>query len=310
MPQNKRLFALIFVFSLIFLVGCSKTAVTSEPTFTASPEATATPTPLAQPQDGPMPVTAEIQQKTPIVLEQPTVAPSPSEPVESFLGQEFPAATLNIYSPGPNSKISSPINLKAFAFPGDHGKITLQLFGEDGRLMADQLIQLSVPDSGWVSFSSRVPFEINSGAESSLLTLTTFDEYGRRIALNSLPLLLIQVGDSEIEVPTFQDEPIVISKPAANAAVKSGVLHVEGFLHPYSDSPLIVELIKPNGAIVASRQVIHKMLPQGEDYVSFSFDLEYSVAEQTPVRLTIRQIMDKTPFLDVALSSQVIQLQP
>jgi hypothetical protein len=50
--------------------------------------------------------------------------------------------------------------------------------------------------------------------------------------------------------------------------------------------------------------------PDGEEFVSFSVDLPYTVSEATPVRLTIRQTMDKSPFLDLILSSQLITLKP
>jgi len=291
------------------LVGCAKATATPLPTLTATPEPTFTATVVKPVANDPLPVTTEIEQKTPIVLEQPT-QPVPTELAETFKTQKFPAALLSIYNPGPNSKISSPINVSAYAYPGDQGKVTLQLIGEDGRLMADQLIKLNIPDSGWVSFSTQVPFEINSAGESALLSLTTFDGYGRRIAVNSVPLLLLQVGDSEIEVPTFQNEPIVIHQPGANSVIQGGTLHIEGYVHPYSANPLIIELFKTNGAIVASKQVMHKSLPDGQDYVSFSVDLPYSVKENTPVRLTIRQIMENAPFLDLTLTSEIITLQP
>ncbi len=251
----------------------------------------------------------ELVQQTPIVLEQPTTA-IPTELAESILDQKCPAAMLNIYNPGANSKIASPINVSAYAYPGYQGKVTLQLLGEDGRLMADQLIQLTIPDSGWVSFSTQVPFEINSAGESALLALTTFDGYGRRISVNSVPLLLMQVGDSEIEAPAFQHEPIEIRQPAASAVISGGKLHIEGYVHPYNNGPLIVELFKANGAIVASKQGSHKILPDGEEFVPFSTDLNYTVSEATPVRLTLRQTMDKAPYLDLTLSSLIITLQP
>lgn len=301
---------ILFTFLLaVLLVGCAKSTVVPLSTPTATPEPTFTATAVNPAGSDPLPVTTEIEQKTPIVLEQPT-RPVPAELAETFKNQKFPPALLNIYNPGPYSKISSPINVSAYAYPGDQGKVTLQLFGEDGRLMANQLIKLNIPDSGWVSFSTQVPFEINSGGESALLALTTFDGYGRRIAVNSVPLLLLQVGNSEIEVPTFQNEPILIRQPGANSVIKGGTLHIEGYVHPYSNNPLIIELFKTNGAIVASKQIMHKTLPEGQEYISFSVDLPYSVNENTPVRLTIRQIMENAPFLDLSLTSEIITLQP
>jgi len=312
MPKiEKSTFILVFCVCItIAFSGCTaQSGAASMPTLVQTETTVSITQPIAVPTATLLPTATALAQLTPIVVEQPTMA-VPTELAESFLHQKFPAALLNIYNPGPYSKISSPINISAYAYPGDQGKVTLQLFGEDGRLMAEQLIQLEIPQSGWVSFSTRVPFEINSGGESVLLALTTFDGYGRRVSVNSVPLILMQIGDSEIEVPGFQSEPIEIRNLSANQTVNGGTLHIEGYVHPYNNSPLIVELFKTNGAIVASRQVSFKALPDGEDFVSFSTDLSYSVSEKTPVRLTIRQMQNQTPFLDLILSSMIINLQP
>jgi hypothetical protein len=312
MSRNKNpiLLVILSISLTCILAACaSKTVLTPIPmTIIETPAVSAT-VALTAPTVTPLPTATALAQLTPIIVEQPTTT-VPTELAESFLDQKFPAALLNIYIPGPYSKISSPLDISAYAYPGDQGKVTLQLFGEDGRLMAEQLIQLEIPKSGWVSFSTRVPFEINSGGESALIALTTFDGYGRRVSVNSLPVILLQIGDSEIELPGFQSEPIEIKNLSANQTVSGGTLHIEGVVHPYNNSPLILELFKTNGAIVASRQVSFKALPVGEDFVSFSTDLNYSVYEKTPVRLTIRQMQNQTPFLDLILSSMIINLQP
>lgn len=304
------LFISLCVLFVLTLAGCSsKTGSTLMPEILPkiTPTSVATESPI--PTSTIIPTDIVIVQQTPIIIEQPTTT-VPTELVESFLDQKFPPALLNIYHPGSGSKISSPININAYAYPGDQGKVTVQLFGEDGRLMADQLIKLNTPESGWVAFSTRIPFEINSGGESALLALTTFDGYGRRTEVNSVSLILLQVGDSEIEGVGFQKEPFEVRNLSANQTISGGTLHIEGYLHPYNSSPIIIELIKPNGAIVASKQMSHKMLPSGEEFVAFSTDLKYSVIEKTPVRLTLRQMMNHSSYLDLALSSVLINLKP
>jgi hypothetical protein len=39
-------------------------------------------------------------------------------------------------------------------------------------------------------------------------------------------------------------------------------------------------------------------------------DIPYNVTQNTPIRLSLRQSMDHAPFLDMALSSELIILQP
>jgi hypothetical protein len=306
----------IFLLAGVFLSACSAghigdlsvptTTLTAPPlTATATSLPTATPTPTPRPStDTPVPP----MQNTPIIIEQPTSI-VPTELAADMLDQRFPIALLNIYHPGPNSRLSSPIKISAYAFPGDQGKVTLQLWGEDGRLMAEQLIQLGNA-SGGVSFTSQIPFEINSAGESTLLTLTSYDSYGRKIAIASVPLILMQIGDSEIEQPGFGKEPFVVSSLPAGTAVSGGTLHIKGVAHPFSTSPLIIELIKTNGGVVASKQVSLAAIPSGEDYASFAVDIPYNVTQNTPIRLSLRQSMDHAPFLDMALSSELIILQP
>ena len=103
----------------------------------------------------------------------------------------------------------------------------------------------------------------------------------------------------------------MISTPIEGGSVSGGTLHIEGYAHAFSSAPVIIELIKQNGAIVASKQMTLKANPSGGDYVAFATDLAYSVTQATPVRLSLRQTDDQKPLtVDVALSSQVITLKP
>ena len=306
----------IFITLLLmaFLSACSSGTSGSytfenTPIETATPEiiqttAPATPT-LLDATEATMPLT----QQTPLIVDQPT-PDIPAVLTEAFNDQDTPAALVNIYKPGPNSQVVSPINMSAYAYPGEQQKVTVQLFGEDGRLMADQLIKLTVADNGWSAFSSRIPFEINSAGESALLSVSIFDGFGRRIAVNSVPLILLQVGESEIEPANFQNEPFPISSPGVGSIIKGNSLHVEGLAHPFNQNPVVIELIKENGAIISSKIVPIETTSGNEEYVPFSADVPFDVSESTPVRLTIRQVMDHAPYLDLALSSITIILKP
>lgn len=304
--QMFKIQVLIFLAILLSLTGCAgNPAAGTSSTQMAEPSA---PEPQAATATPFLSTAAAPAQQTPIVIAQPT-APIPTELAEDFNDQKFPASQIIIYIPGPNSRISSPLVVSAYAVPGDQGKITLQLWGEDGRLIIDQLTKLK-PTTGWVAFASKFPFEINSGGESTELTITSFDSDGRKVAVSGVPLILMQVGDSETEPSGFAKQPFVISNPPANTPVKGGILHLKGYAHPASSAPLVVELIKSNGGIVASKQITLKTAASEEGYVAFSTDLAYTVEKETPVRLSIRQMNDKTPLVDVALSSQLNTLLP
>jgi hypothetical protein len=272
---------------------------------TANPESS-TAVNTSSPSSTPISVVGAL---TPIVIEQPTaVMTATLNSVPEI--QENRTSLLNVNRPGPNSKLTSPIMVTAFANPGDGRKVSVQLFGEDGRLMADQLIKLQDSETGWVSFSAEIPFEIHTATESASLVLTTYDKVFRRIASLNIPLILMQIGETETESPGFQYQPFYFTKPADQAVISGGEFHVEGFAHPYNLNPVIIELIKENGAILATQIVPIKAPAASANYTTFSTDITYKVFETTPVRMTIRQMMDHPPYLDLALSSITITLKP
>lgn len=247
-------------------------------------------------------------QQTPILIEQPTISPSLQASSESAY-LKTPAANLNITKPGPNSKLSSPIMVNGYAYPGYDNKVTVQLYGEDGRLMANQEITLQKSESGWVSFSTQIPFTLLTAGESASLMLVSYDAFGRRIAMCNIPLLLMQIGDSEIEPAGFSYAPSYMTSPENASAVSGGMLHVEGYAHPYNTDPVIIDVINEDGTIILTQIVpIHSV--GDANYMYFSADIPYSVNSATPVRLTIRQMMNHSPYLDLGLSSITLILKP
>jgi len=252
--------------------------------------------------------TVESGPAVPIIVEQPTKAVTSVPSVTEF-SNEKPVAQMNISKPGPGSKVASPILVSAYAVPGYENKVTLELLGEDGRLMFSRVITLRESESGWVYFTEEIPFEITSAAESASLVLITYDEYGRRIALCNVPLILMQIGGSEIEIPGFAYLPFYLEKPENSSTVNGGKIHIDGYAHAFNQNPIIIELINENGVIL-SQQIIPIHEVAGANYTHFSGDVTYTVSQSTPVRLTIRQTMDHAPYLDLALASFTLTLRP
>ncbi len=244
----------------------------------------------------------------PIVVEQPTKAIT-NTPADTQFSNDKPVAQMNFSKPGPGSKVASPISVSAYAYPGYDNKVTLELLGEDGGLMFSRVLTLKESDTGWVYFTEEIPFEITTAAESASLMLTSYDGYGRRIAVCTVPLLLMQVGGSEIEVPGFPYLPFYLEKPEIGSSVSGGKLHIDGYAHAFNQNPVIIELINENGVILSTQIIpIHEVA--GANYSHFSGDVTYTVSQSTPVRLTIRQTMDHAPYLDLALASFTLTLRP
>lgn len=290
------------------LAGCNTQAAPVQPSPT---EIAVSPSPTILPTHTPTLPTltaTPLPQNTPIIILQPTVPTSSVTPA-LLDTSKFPTGPLIILAPGSGSRIVSPLKITAFALPGHDGKLNLQLWGEDSQLMGEKLVNLGT-ETKWITFESQIPFEITAAGESAVLTLTTNDEFGRRTAVNSIDLVLLQMGDSINESNSLSLQPIVINQPTPNHVISGGTLHIEGYAHPFSTAPLIVQLIKTNGAIVASKQIALKIPTPGNTYSPFKTDLQYSVSVSTPIRLTIFQGNDTDPRVDLDLASQLITLQP
>jgi hypothetical protein len=245
----------------------------------------------------------------PIVVEQPT--PEATLQVDPTLQNlKVPLSLIQIEMPGKDSQVASPISIQAGVYPGDGGLISVQLYGENGRLMADQLLKMIHTESGWVQLVTEIKFEITSAGESGLIIVSTRDEFGRRIAQNSVPIVLLQIGKSEVEMPDFLKQPFVVQSQAAGAVVRNGILRISGFAHPFNSNPIVIELVTQTGGILASKALTLPKIASDQEYAPFTLDLPYKVSTRTPVRLTIRQRSDSLPALDVALSSQILYLDP
>lgn len=245
----------------------------------------------------------------PIVLEQPT-AVFTAETVTNMNGRRILPAEIQIKGPGPGSKVVSPIVLETNFYPGDDGQVLVQLFGEDGRLIAEKLMTVVTPSTGWILQTVKIPFEVSTAGEAALLAVSTRDGFGRRIAQSSVPLLLMQIGKNDLKAPGFARESFVLDTPVYDFVARNGMLHIQGFVHPSGDGQIVGELISRSGGILGSTAVDISIDTTNSDYIPFSMDIPYSVAERTGVRLILRQTHERLPGVDVSLKSLIIYLDP
>jgi hypothetical protein len=297
------------------LAGC-KPSTNPTPTVSTEPFAVEnTQTPVAPLTPGETPESPQATKTvstatvlTPIVLEQPTMQVT-IDAAATQDGIKYPSALLQVEKPGEMSRLISPILVSANVYPGAKGLVNVQLIGEDGRIMADQLLQLSTTETGWKSLATWIQFEINSAGESALIVVSTRDGNDRRIAQESVPVILLQVGENEIENPIFFTQPVVLSSPVNGGFAKNGSLHIEGQVRLINENPIILELISQTGGVVASKAIMVKSIA-GQDYVSFATDLDYAVSQRTSVRLIIRQPATLIFNVDAWLYSLVLFLDP
>ena len=243
-----------------------------------------------------------------IPTESPTETPAPTltfTPGPTFTPTAIPEhdlVAIEIQAPGPMSKVVSPINLRMNIIAGDSKRVQIDLFGEDGRLLA-RTLKRNVPTStDGILQTAKINFEIPAAAELGRLTISTFDKDGRITALNSVRVLLLSSGVNEINPVGNPSEPVGVVEPGLKDEVSGGVLTVRGDVWPFNLQPVIMELIDPKGKSIGLRILtVETIEPQ-----KFDTTIPYKVTEPTIARLTIRQDDDRIPGLFYVYSQEIL----
>ena len=231
---------------------------------------------------------ASIPTEAPTLIPEPTLTsmPGPTLTPTSIPGHKLGA--IRFESPGPMSKVVSPISLRLNIKIGESEKMQVDLYGEDGRLLARTVKKVPTSNNGIIQ-SVKIPFEIEGAAEVGRITISTLDKAGRIQALNSVRLLLISSGENEITPAGNPSEPVGVTSPLPEEEVSGGVLSVSGDVWPFNLQPIIFELTDPNGKSLGLRIVtVEVTTPQ-----IFETTIPYKVSEPTLARLTIRQDDDR-----------------
>jgi hypothetical protein len=280
----------------------------SEPTSSPTPEPVtptlpeASPTPQIVPSDTPLP-------DTPLPLATDGSSPTPSlTPTLTPVPQPSPdSSAIQILSPGPLSKIISPVRVYGYAVPGHDNKGNMDLYGEDGRLIASQLIQLNTPYK-WAFYFWDLQFHASAVGELGRLSISTQDEYGRVTAVNSVHIILLSVGSSIVTPPGNLQERCVIEQPVAGQRLYGGVLSIAGKMRPYNNLPLTFELVGRDRAVIGTNLIpISPALDDG--YVPFRVDIHYNIPQSQWGLLVVRQSDERISGI-MYLYSREVYLNP
>jgi hypothetical protein len=249
----------------------------------------ATPTQTLPPTETPTPT------DTPTPIPTVTLTPSPSAP----------SAQIRILSPGPMSKVTSPMTLRIQIVSGGSELVQVDLQGEDGRLLSRNLERVPSWPGGYY-FPLKIPFEVRAAAEVGRIIISTKDGFGRIQSQLGMRVLLLSVGSDEITPEGDPAERAVFYEPLREDAIaQDGVLTVEGRFLPFNDQPVVLELLDPGGKVVGLR-VLDFI---GTDEQLFSTTIPYKVTEPTQVLLTLRQDDDRLDG-QIYVYSQEILLNP
>jgi hypothetical protein len=216
----------------------------------------------------------------------PYTLPPPPTPTAT---PQIPNAGIEIRNLGSLSRVVSPLHIYAYLKPGAGGKVRIELFGENQRLLARQIKVLNfVPVGAWAVFTTDLDFEISAAAEAGRLKISVDDEYGRIVALNSVPLILMSIGGADITPPADVLTPILIQEPNPKTLIQGGTVRVSGMARPANDKPLLIRLLTTDGQEIGMR-LANISAPNSQGYGLFAVDVPYKVSEPERVLLTVSE---------------------
>ncbi len=203
--------------------------------------------------------------------------------------EPIPQALIQFRSPGPLSKVASPFKVYAYLKPGKGGQVEITLYGEDWRVLVRQIKPLPyINRQGFATLYESLSFEIPGTAESAWLSLSVMDEFGRKTSINSVPLILLSIGQSDIIPPADTLSPIVIQQPLPLTLIQGQKVIASGLARSGGDTYLMMELIDQEGKIVGKRVTDVKPAKEG-GLGHFTTEIPYDVKEVTPALLVVWQ---------------------
>lgn len=236
--------------------------------------------------------TSQLVEADPTQLSQPvTVQSTVSNLFPSAIPTHTPAplipeARIQIFRHGERSLVTSPIQVYARLTSRVGKTVRIELFGEDGRLLARQVkVYNQIP---WhvATLLLDLEFEIKAAAEAGRLVISVEDIHSRLIDLNSVNLILQSRGATQLNPATALYERVVIHEPISNSLIQGGALIVSGLALTSSEQPLRIALISEDGRTLGNRLAgVHAITPGS--YGDFFAEVPYTVADLTPALLVI-----------------------
>lgn len=246
---------------------------------------------------------------TPTATSLPAETPIPETPLPTFTPTFEPGFTefakLRFLSPGPMSRVISPLQLNMMVASGESGIVKIDLLGEDGRVLFSKLERVSFDRSGTYR-SWKIPFEIRAVAEQGYIQVSTKDSRGRIQSLNTLQIFLLSTGADEINPPgNIIYERVVLDDFKDGMQVSGGIITLKGRMWPYNEQPIFIDLLGSDGVPIATRVLTFN----GIEPQSFETTLPYKAAEMTEARLSFRQV---DPLLNIPMYvfTREVELHP
>lgn len=251
----------------------------------------------------------ELASVTPSVVPTETSTPIPPTPEATITPTPLPGVPLSaiqIFAPGPESRVASPLEVRTLAVAGASKRVEIDLYGEDGRLLARTLKLVSGYPGGDNLFV-KIPFEIRAAAETGLIQVSTRDARGRMQSLSSVRVLLLSDGVSQINpAGNAVYERLVLYDLPPRTRISGGVVSLKGRFTPYNRQPLVFELVADDGKSLGTRLVT---VDNKDAQQTFDTTVPYKVDKLTEARLFVQQA-DNVLDGPVYVYSQELVLNP
>lgn len=199
------------------------------------------------------------------------------------------------------SKVASPLEISAYYHSVPGGYLLIELMAEplqssqEGRLLFSKLQRFAIGgEAFWSTYAQDLEFEIGRVSEFAVLRFSTFDTFERPVAINSVDLLLLQVGTSEFNPSGNLLAPIVIFEPPKNKLIQGGALTVSGMTRPEGDQILHFELMTQDKRVIGTRDLFTVPAADGK-HIPFSTTIDYTVSEATWVSLIAYYLDPRIP---------------
>lgn len=242
----------------------------------------------------------------------PTVAPTASgaratgAPAERVLPRE----AITILSPGPGSKVASPVQLSGEADPTFEQTLAVRVVSMDGTTMTSLSTTIRADAGQRGPFAVQIPVDVPQPQQAMLQVYAASPRDGGFTHLASVIVTLLPQGapGEQIRPASAQPERIVIDQPGPGQSLTGGKVHIAGFALASFEQTLVVELYDGEGRRLASQPVIISAPDMGVPG-PFQTDLAYPATASGPGRVVVRDISPANGA-DVHLASVEASLSP
>lgn len=242
---------------------------------------------------------------TPPAATFPPAPPSATAPVGGR-----PPDAIAILSPGPGSRVTSPVTVLGVADSTFEQSLTITILTADGAVLTDSFAQIDAELGQRGSFTGQAVFNIVEEQQGFIQVYAISPKDGGITHLSSVGVTLAPGGAANLVPSSEGPEQIQILQPAAGETISGGVVRVEGFGVASFEQTLLVEILDESGATLAFAPVMVAAPDLGQPG-PFSAELPYFLpsGSSTAGRVVVRDVSPAHGG-NSHLSSVEVTLQP